>query len=102
MEAMDYTDYILDRRLGCQQLGMNLPPRLAVGYAETYNGQNAAYRGARFWSVYFERVYVGGCATDKIPPDHYANPEFNRRLARLLGALPLSTPLWDAPTLSCR
>ncbi|HRT30410.1 MAG TPA: hypothetical protein P5527_11510 [Kiritimatiellia bacterium] len=87
MESMDYTDYILDRRLGCQQLGMNLPPRLAVGrIAETYNGRNTAYWGARFWSVYYERVYVSGCATDKIPPDRYANPEFNRRLARLLGA----------------
>ena len=87
MESMDYTDYILDRRLGCQQLGMNLPRRLAVGrIAETYNGQNTKYRGARFWSVYYERAYVSGCATDKIPPDRYANLEFNRRLARLLGA----------------
>jgi hypothetical protein len=86
MEAMDYTDYILDRRLGCQQLGMNLPPRLATGrIAETYNGHNEAYRGARFWSVYFERAYVSGCATDKIMPDRYADPAFNRRLARLLG-----------------
>ncbi|HRR32657.1 MAG TPA: hypothetical protein P5026_01015 [Kiritimatiellia bacterium] len=86
MEAMDYTDYILDRRLGCQQLGMNLPPRLATGrIAETYTGKNAAYHGARFWSVYFERAYVNGCATDKISPARYTNPEFNRRLARLLG-----------------
>lgn len=86
MEAMDYTDYILDRRLGCQQLGMNLPPRLATGrIAETYNGHNEAYRSARFWSVYFERAYVSGCATDKIMPDRYADPAFNRRLARLLG-----------------
>jgi hypothetical protein len=66
---------------------MNLPRRLAVGrIAETYNGQNTKYRGARFWSVYYERAYVSGCATDKIPPDRYANLEFNRRLARLLGA----------------
>ncbi len=87
MEAMDYTDYILDRRLGCQQLGMNLPPRLAAGrIAETYAGRNEACRGARFWSVYFERAYVSGCATDKIMPDRYANVEFNRGFARLLGA----------------
>ena len=86
MEAMDYTDYILDRRLGCQQLGMNLPPRLATGrIAETYTGQKEAYRGARFWSVYFERAYVSGCATDKIMHARYTNPEFNRRLAHLLG-----------------
>jgi len=65
---------------------MNLPPRLATGrIAETYNGHNEAYRGARFWSVYFERAYVSGCATDKIMPDRYADPAFNRRLARLLG-----------------
>ena len=65
---------------------MNLPPRLATGrIAETYTGQKEAYRGARFWSVYFERAYVSGCATDKIMHARYTNPEFNRRLAHLLG-----------------
>lgn len=86
MEAMDYTDYILDRRLGCRQLGMNLPEKVTTGrIPETYCGKNTAYHGARYWVVYFERSYINGIATDKILPRLYADPEFNRRLARLLG-----------------
>lgn len=86
MESADYTDYILDRRLACRQLGMKLPPRIATGrIPETYYGSNKAFHGSRCWAVYFERVYIGGHATDKIPPRRYADPEFNRRLAPLLG-----------------
>ncbi len=85
-EAMDYTDYILDRRLGCRQLGMNLPEKVTTGrMAETYSGLNKAFHGARCWAIYFERSYISGCATDKIVPRRYADAEFNRRLARLLG-----------------
>jgi hypothetical protein len=86
MESMDYTDYVLDRRLGCRQLGMNLPDRLSTGrIAETYCGLDTKHHGSRFWTVYFERAYVIGCATDKILSCRHADPEFNRRLARLLG-----------------
>jgi len=86
IESADYTDYILDRRLGCRQLGMNLPQRVTTGsIQETYSGQNAALHGTHCWAVYFERCYVNGCATDKILPRRYASAEFNRRLARLLG-----------------
>lgn len=86
MEAMDYTDYILDRRLGCRQLGMSLPEKVTTARMPlTYTGTHALYYGATCWSVYFERSYISGCATDKILPRHYADPEFNRRLARLLG-----------------
>ena len=86
MEAADYTDYILDRRLGCRQLGMNLPAKVTTGrIRETYNGINKAHHGTRLWVVYFERQYIKGCASDKIRTRRYADPEFNRRLARLLG-----------------
>jgi hypothetical protein len=87
MESRNYTDYVLDRRLGCRQLGMNLTERLTTGrISEVYHGRNQAYHGANFWSVYFERAYVTGCATDKIPHRQYANPKFNCGLAKLLGA----------------
>ncbi len=87
MEAVDYTDYILDRRLGCKQLGMNLPTRYsAQRIRETYNGTSKKYQGTRVWVIYFERDYIKGIATDKIHYRRYADPEFNRRLARLLGA----------------
>ena len=86
METVDYTDYILDRRLACRQLGMNLPQRVATGrISETYEGLATAYHGTRCWATYFERAYISGCVTDKILPRRYADSEFNRRLARLLG-----------------
>lgn len=86
MEAVDYTDYILDRRLGCRQLGMNLPSKVtSARIRETYAGMNPAHHGVRCWVVYFEREYIKGCATDKIPVRRYADPAFNLRLARLLG-----------------
>ena len=86
MESMDYTDYILDRRLGCRQLGMNLPLRVvACRLPETYDGTNMPFHGARCWAIYFERAYIHGYATDKISPRRYSDPEFNRRFARMLG-----------------
>jgi hypothetical protein len=86
MEAADYTDYILDRRLGCRQLGMNLPDKVTNGrIREVYTGANKQYHGVRCWVIYFERDYIKGSATDKISARRYANPEFNRRLGRLLG-----------------
>jgi hypothetical protein len=87
IEAEAYTDYILDRRLGCQQLGMNLPPQIvARRINETYTGTNARYVGQTYWITYLERPYLYGWASAKIPPHYYANTEFNRRLAALLGA----------------
>ncbi len=86
LEAEDYTDYILDRRLGCQQLGMNLPAHVTPRrISETYTGKRVELQGQVYWTSYFERDYVDGHASDKLPAQHYLNPEFNRRLARLLG-----------------
>ena len=86
MESEDYTDYILDRRLACRQLGMNLPPQVSTRrIMESYAGVNHAYLGRRIWATYFEREYVRGVASDKIPPSRYTNPEYCRRFARLLG-----------------
>ena len=68
MEAEEYTDYILDRRLGCRQLGMNLPPRIVTRkISERYRGARHEYEGQMIWSTYFERDYIVGIATDKIP-----------------------------------
>ena len=41
LEADEYADYILDRRLACRQLGMNLPAKLGMGHvAEKYTAHN--------------------------------------------------------------
>jgi hypothetical protein len=86
MESEEYTDYILDRRLACRQLGMNLPTHLTnCKIGETYYGSQALYRGARIWTPYFERDYLRGMATDIVPRCRFENPEFALRFAELLG-----------------
>ena len=84
MEAEEYTEYILDRRLGCRQLGMNLPPRVATRkISEHYRG--GRYDGQLIWSTYFERDYLPGLASDKIPRSRYQNPAYALKFAGLLG-----------------
>jgi hypothetical protein len=85
-ESDDYTDYCLDRRLGCRQLGMNLSRRVAMRrLSEIYTGANARYRGEPIRTVYFERDYMPGIATDKLPTGKYARPGYALKLAGLLG-----------------
>ena len=85
-ESDDYTDYCLDRRLGCRQLGMNLTRRVAIRHlSETYAGTNARFRGTAIRTIYFEREYMSGIATDKLPLEKYARPGFGQKLATLLG-----------------
>ncbi len=86
LETEEYIDYVLDRRLGCRQLGMNLPPRMKVRkLREFYQGRNAKYQGVRIWTPYFERDYTHGMATDKIPPARFENESFALRFAHVLG-----------------
>ncbi len=82
----DYTDYWLDRRLGCRQLGMNLTRRVVMHrLGEIYTGRNERYRGLLIRTTYFEREYLHGIATDKIPVERYRRPGYASRLAKLLG-----------------
>jgi hypothetical protein len=84
MRSEEYTEYILDRRLGCRQLGMNLPQRVtSKRISETYLRPD----GESFpvWTTYFEREYIRGVATDKLPPYRFESNEFAVRAARLLG-----------------
>lgn len=84
-EANDYADYILDRRLACRQLGMNLPHHLFCGqFAERYSGRNQ-YDGAHVRANYYVRAYISGVASDKIPPERFRNPAFALGFARLMG-----------------
>lgn len=85
-ESDEYTDYWLDRRLGCRQLGLNLPNRVVMRrLTENYHGKNQAYEGRLVHTTYFEREYVSGIATDKLPLDRLARPEYALKLAALLG-----------------
>ncbi len=85
LEANEYADYILDRRLMCQQLGMKLPTRLGVAqFPEVYHGHNQ-YNGTTIRAVAYVRSYIEGTASDKIPPARFRNPAFALAFAYLMG-----------------
>lgn len=82
----EYTDYILNRRLACRQLGMNLPSHTTTHkLSERYYGKNRDYHGLTIFSPYFERDYISGIATDKVPALKFANDSYAYAFARLLG-----------------
>ena len=86
VESAEYTDYVLDRRLGCQQLGMRVSQWIAQhNFPETYRGCNREMFGRRIWSVFFERDYMTGMVTSKIPGLLLKTPGYANALARLLG-----------------
>jgi hypothetical protein len=85
-ESDDYIDYWLDRRLGCSQLGMNLLSRVVMRrLSETYNGRAGKYRGQIIRTTYFERDYLEGVASDKVPMEKLVRPDYAMKLATLLG-----------------
>ncbi len=85
LESDEYSDYILDRRLMCRQLGMNLPSRLGLGhFTEKYSGTNQ-YNGVAVRAAYFAREYVPGIASDKVPLAKLRNPAWAQKFAYLMG-----------------
>jgi hypothetical protein len=86
LESEEYTDYVLDRRLGVLQLGMNVPSGLSLRRTrERYSGANRAFQGQLIPVNYLERDYLHGLATDKVPLSKYLKPGYAERLAGLLG-----------------
>jgi len=86
LESEEYTDYVLDRRLGVQQLGMRLPPGIFLRRTrERYTGSNPAVAGQLVPVNYFERDYLQGLATDKLPRSKLLVDGYAARLADLLG-----------------
>ena len=86
LESEEYTDYVLDRRLGVQQLGMHLPQGLSLRRTrERYTGINREVNGQLVPVIYLERDYLNGLATDKLPLSKYLKPGYADRLAWLLG-----------------
>lgn len=85
-ESEEYTDYWLDRRLGCRQLGMSVNRRVSMHrLTEKYKGSNQVYAGQTIRTTYFERDFLNGTASDKIKPEKYDVPGYPERLAELLG-----------------
>jgi hypothetical protein len=86
VDVREGAKYILDRRLGCRQLGMNLPTRIvARKIDEQYEGMQDQLHGRSIWASYIERDYVRGTATDKIGMGRFESLEFSLRFARLMG-----------------
>ncbi len=86
LESEEYTDFILDRRLACRQLGMNLVSSLITRkIQEIYYGKQGHLNGMRIWTPYVQRDYISGVATDKVPPAKLRDSEFVRSLAQMLG-----------------
>ena len=85
-ESEEYTEFWLDRRLGCRQLGMNLSCEVHMRrLTEIYRGTNPHFYGQTIHTTYFEREFLEGVATDKLPVDRYVRPGYAERLAALLG-----------------
>lgn len=86
LESEEYHEYILDRRLGCRQLGMNLPRRVVSRrISERYFGSRREYHGITIWSPCFERDYIYGTASDKTPKFKFKDETFALKYAHLLG-----------------
>lgn len=86
MEAQDYTEYTLDRRLGCWELGMPLPVRMDTRTVpEIYFWNNEAQSTSRIWTTYYERDFIEGLATDKIPGARLKDEAYALCVAQLLG-----------------
>jgi len=82
----DYTEYIFDRRMGCRQLGMNLCPHVSAHKLnEIYAGKRDDCRGQEIRSPYFQRDYIRGIATDKIPAHRFQSEQYALAFAHLLG-----------------
>lgn len=85
-ETEEYLDYTLDRRLGCLQLGMKLPPHVSMRrLTEEYTGSRKEFRGRFFPVIYFERDFINGVPTDKIPERKLAETRYALGVAKLLG-----------------
>jgi len=85
-ESDEYTDFWLDRRLGCRQLGVHLPSRVVMRrLSENYQGCNPNYQGHIVRTTYFEREYLTGIATDKLPLESFSKPGYALKFAALLG-----------------
>ncbi len=86
LNSEEYTEYVLDRRLACRQLGMNLPVQVVTRkIGERYFGKQKRYWTTRIWSPYFERDYIHGVTTDIVPACRFEDRAFALRFAELLG-----------------
>ncbi|MCL1919802.1 MAG: hypothetical protein FWG50_01795 [Kiritimatiellaeota bacterium] len=86
METQDYTEYTLDRRLGCWELGLPLAERYDMKIIpDEYIWNERPEYVSRIWVTYYERDFIEGLATDKVSTAQLQDPAFAIPFARLLG-----------------
>jgi hypothetical protein len=78
-ETIKYRDYIFDRLHAAAQLGFPV-----LSYSEIRLDERVPGLGP-IPAFFFERQYISGVVTDKIPICCYKNPNFIKRLSALLG-----------------
>jgi hypothetical protein len=79
-ETINYRTYIFDRLKAAMQLGFPI-----LSYREIELEEDIPGLG-KVPAFFFDRQYIPGIVTDKIPLSYYRQPEFIVDLARLLGA----------------
>ena len=77
--SSEYRDYILDRIKAVQMLGIPMPSSHVVTCKQRLAD------GTEEESEFFERPYIKGIATDKIPLAYYGDERFVLRYVSLLG-----------------
>ncbi len=77
-KTQEYKRYILDRWIGCEQLGINLLPVTTGEIIETIKDIEVPL-------IYYERDYIDGRASDKISASKYKKRGYSARFAKLLG-----------------
>jgi hypothetical protein len=86
-EALDYLEFCSNRRLGCQQIGLNLPRRVTVhSIGETFHRPGRRYDGAHIWSFYSERDFIAGVPTYRLSKQRLQETAYALRVADLLGS----------------
>ena len=80
-ETIKYRDYILDRLNAATRLGFPI-----LSYNEIRLDEEVPGLGL-LPTIFFERHYIPGVVTDKIPISCYKNPNFITSLAALLGTV---------------
>lgn len=85
-KSMEYTEFTRDRRLACWELGMPLPASIDTRFiSEIYYGRQQRYHGHRIWTTYYERDFIKGLSTERIPESTMRMPGYALRVATLLG-----------------
>ncbi|MCP5522062.1 MAG: hypothetical protein H7A46_11000 [Verrucomicrobiales bacterium] len=85
--AENYAEYIFDRRLGCRQLGMNLPWQFTRQHIP--EDRPVEHRGQdrrQVWATYFERDFIRGTPSPELAESHFSRWAYAEAVARLLGA----------------